>query len=49
MRLNEIVRSYIMNYRVDARAEMRYFQAQPNLRAVINKASLCEMASGKRQ
>ena len=48
MRLDAVVSSYILNFRSSARAEMRYFQAQPSLSAAIEKAALCVTPKGKR-
>jgi len=48
MTLEEIVSDYIREYRDDARAQMRFFEIQRSPSAVIHKAALCELPSGKR-
>ena len=46
--LDEIVKHYIRHYRDRARAEMRFFEIQRSVSAVIQKAALCMLPSGKR-
>jgi hypothetical protein len=48
MMLNEIVSDYILAYRDNARAEMRFFEIQRSSAAAIRKAALCELPSGNR-
>ena len=48
MTLDEIVSSYIREYRTLARAEMRSFEKESTLRDVIRRAALCLWPNGKR-
>jgi len=48
MFLDAIVSSYILNFRSGARHEMRYFESQRSLFAVMEKASLCVTPDGAR-
>jgi len=48
MTLDEIVSSYIREYRTFARAEMRSFEKESTLRDAIRRAALCQWPNGKR-
>ena len=42
MTVAEIVSDYILQYRLQAREEMQYFENEPSPSAAIRRAALCE-------
>jgi hypothetical protein len=48
MTFDEVVNSYIREYRDRARAEMRFFEIQRSPSVAIRKAARCQLPSGKR-